>query len=285
MKKSFQKAWLFIFIIASIGILSFHSSPSYADDFKVVADKDGLKVTPQASSIFDLNNLNPGDKEEREITLENKYADCYIDIFVRTERASKAPEEGEADLLEQLKVKVYLEEALIYDGEMKAFASANTSLGTLEFNKDKKIRIVVYLPGYETGNEFQGKEIKVNWIFTAESNCSSSDLPTDPNLPYIPIDPSLPDLPTETDDPDLPMKPNIPNAPTDPSLPNMATQAKDPNIPREATKTEMAVLKEKSRLLEETIGRLVQTGATPDIFYYVIGSLMFFLGYFICKKK
>lgn len=222
MKKNFHDYIPFILLILTISIM-FSYNNSYASNLKVVGDTEGLAIIPKDTKMFDLNNLNPGDKEEIEITLENKYIDCYIDIFVRTERASKAPEEGEAELLEQLKVKVYLEEALIYDGEMKGFATTNTSLGTLELNEDKKIRVVARLPGYETGNEFQGKELKVNWIFTAQSNCSTSDTPIEVSNPEIPI--------------------------------------------------------------EGTIGRLVQTGATPDIFYYSIGALIFSFGYFIYKKK
>lgn len=282
-RKSFHDYIPFILIIVLITTsLLFSYGKSYADNFKVLGDSEGLKIIPKDTKMFDLNNLNPGDTYETEIILENKYKDCYLEIFLRTERISAKPGEGEADLFKQLKLKVYLDDELIYNGDMKDFSTTNTSLGTLEKNKHKKMRVVVHLPGPETGNEFQGKELTVNWIFTAQSDC--------------PIEPEEPEEPQEPEEPEEPEEPG-PEEPEEPSEEETDKPKKEeleedkpiiPDLPEGGEKPEKpktAEIQETPKKALSIIGRLVQTGATPDTLYFALGGLMLVLGMGVYKKK
>lgn len=262
-KRNFHDYIPFILIIVLIfSSILFSYGRSYADNIKVVGDSEALKIVPKDTKMFDLNNLNPGDTYESEIILKNRYNDCYLEIFLRTERASREPGLGEADLFDQLIMSVYLDDVLIYNGSMKDFDTTNTSLGNLENNGSKKMRVIVNLPGKETGNEFQGEEVVANWIFTAQSTCLGET--PDPELP-MDVEPEVEEPEKGIAEGESPEKPAL-NKPTDVSKAEV--------IPKNNFKNEYAYSK----------GNLYQTGATPNMFYFIIGGLVLVFGMGIYKK-
>lgn len=263
MRQNFHDYIPFILIIVLIfSSIIFSFGSSYASNIKILGDREGLKLLTENKNMFDLNNLNPGDTYESEITLENRYDDCYIEIFLRTDRISKEPGLGEADLFDQLVISVYLDDELLYNGKMKGFATENTSLGSLINNESKKMKVSVNLPGKETGNEFQGEELVANWIFTAQSTCLGET--PDPESP-IDVEPEIEEPEKEIAEGESPEKPAL-NKPTDVSKAEV--------IPENNFKNEYAYSK----------GNLYQTGATPNMFYFIIGGLVLVFGMGIYKK-
>lgn len=138
----------------------------YADDeMQVIGNDNGLEIIPSNEKLFDFDNLNPGDVKNGTITIRNNYESPF-NIYMRQERIGEAEE---VDLLAQLILKISYEGKLLYEGSMKDFANDNTLLGKLETGDIKKLDITIILPGPETGNEFQGKNVKNKWIFLAQS--------------------------------------------------------------------------------------------------------------------
>ncbi|MGI5851349.1 MAG: LPXTG cell wall anchor domain-containing protein [Clostridiales bacterium] len=157
-------------------MVSYGMNISYAKDLVLVGRDKGLEIIPESRRLFNLTKLNPGDTYEANLTIENKYI-APFELFMRTERVSKIPKEGEADLFKQLLLTVYLGREEIYSGSMKDFAAANTSLGKFDVSDSQVLKAVVHLPGPETGNEFQGKSVNVKWIFIAQAAEPEPDKP------------------------------------------------------------------------------------------------------------
>ncbi len=168
-------------------IISYGMNISYAEDLELVGKEIGLEVIPTSSRLFDFTNLNPGDTFEAKVTIKNKYV-LPFELFLRTQRLGSAPKEDEADLFKQLMLTVYLGDKQIYSGSMMEFAAAEISLGTIDKKESRELRAIVHLPGPETGNEFQKKNVDVKWIFTAQANQPD---PEDPK-PEDPKEPTLP---------------------------------------------------------------------------------------------
>lgn len=145
---------------------------------------------------------------------------------------------------------------------MEGFAKDNTSLGNLYPKSEKELTAIVHLPGPETGNEFQGKSVEVNWIFTAEQRCQPEE-PEVPEEPEIPEVPELPDVPGDLKIPDDEDE-EIVEIIEDP-IPVANIEA-EPNIPASSPK-------------------LPRTGAAPGVLYYAIGSLLLAIGIKMNKEE
>lgn len=195
MKRNASKIMLFLGIISLVlgTMTSYGMKISYANNLEIIGTDLGLEVKPSGTKLFDLTNLNPGDKKEAKIDIKNNYT-LPFEVFMRTERSSPKP--IEADLFEQLILTIYLDDIEIYTGPMKDYARSNISLGAFNPNSGKELRALVYLPGAETGNEFQGKHLEVKWYFIAELN-DAPDTPT-------PDRPDKPDRPGSRPRPDRP---------------------------------------------------------------------------------
>lgn len=175
MKKVFSKAMIFLGALSIImgTVTAFAGKPSYANvnDLEVIGSELGLELKleakPNDTKLFDLKNLYPGATRQAKMDIKNRYT-APFQLSMRVERTSPVPIGEEADLFKQLILTVYLDDAIIHEGQMIDFAPSNVSLGNFNKNSEKELRAQVHLPGPETGNEFQGKTIDVKWIFTAE---------------------------------------------------------------------------------------------------------------------
>lgn len=248
MQKILSKIIIFLGVISFIvGVFTaFIGTPSYASDIEITGKAIGLEVSPSDTKMFDLGNLNPGDIKDAKIDIKNKYTEAF-EVFIRAERSSPKPGEGEADLFDQLVLTIYLDGIEIHSGPIKGFAIDNKSLGNFPQNSVKELRAVVHLPGSATGNEFQDKSLEVKWYFIAELN------PIKPpyNPPYNPpgggttvvINPIIPVDPQEEFE--------------------EVEEETDEEIPKE---------------------NLPKTGQIPANIYYVLGSTFIFLGFMTRKK-
>ena len=185
MKKYISKILIYLGIISLlIGTITTFASPSYAENLEVIGNEIGLEVSPNGKKLFNLTNMNPGDTNEAEVKIKN-VLDCKFELFIRTERITPQPGESEADLFKQMILTIYYDNNIIYNGSMANFAQENISLGLVNPGENKELKAIVHLPGAETGNEFQGKFVQVNWIFTAEERCEPGN-PEEPNEPNQP---------------------------------------------------------------------------------------------------
>lgn len=155
-----------------------------SNNLELIGTDVGLEVTPQDENLFNEFNMNPGDSVTGKLVIRNAYVDSF-DLYMRTERVSEEPGEGEPDLYQQLIITVTFRGDTIYSGPMKDFGGEGIELGSFEPGDMEEIAVQVLLPGATTGNEFQGASLENKWIFIAETD--TVDIP-DEETPLGPID-------------------------------------------------------------------------------------------------
>ncbi|NLC51484.1 MAG: hypothetical protein GX764_04160, partial [Firmicutes bacterium] len=138
------------------------------------AEQCRLIVSPD-DLLFELENLNPGDRETRTLTLKND-GEKKLYFHVSMDWLEGDPGVGElGDLYEQLLVTLFYKGKEVYCGSMKGLDGAFAELqepkkdymGVLEPGESEDLKFSVYLPGPETGNEFQGSSLKTEIIIKA----------------------------------------------------------------------------------------------------------------------
>ncbi|MCR3956300.1 MAG: hypothetical protein NUK57_08360 [Gudongella sp.] len=258
MKRFLSKSMMFLGVFALImgTMTTFGINPSYAENLKIIGNNIGLEVDPSGTSLFNLTNMNPGDTNEAKIDIYNSL-EYRFQLFMRTERVSKAPSQGEADLFKQMVLTIQYDGDEIYNGPMADFAQSNISLGFLHPGDHRELKAIVYLPGAETGNEFQGTSVEVRWVFIAEHR---------------------PDNPP--DDPDRPDRPDRPDNPEE-SEEILEISEETPQAVTELEQPEIIEAEEEIPLM---IPILPRTGAVPAGLYYILGSLLFAAGIRMKKK-
>lgn len=174
--------------IFSLVLIFFTVQPVYAgNNLELVGTDVGLVVTPQDENLFNEFNMNPGDSLSGKLVIRNSYVDGF-DLYLRTERVSEKPGEGEADLYDQLMMTVTFRGRTIFDGPMKYFAEEAIELGSFEPGDMEEIVVQVSLPGATTGNTFQASSLENKWILTAQTNTVIIDDEDPPLGPIIDIE-------------------------------------------------------------------------------------------------
>ena len=172
MKRLFKKLYFLLIILILIMAIPpiLWGNIAYASSLKLVGSDLGLKVTPEDTKLFNITNMNPGQTVSSKITVTNSYK-APFELFLRTERTSTVPLPGEPDLFKQIKLTITFRGKVIFKGSMFDFASSEggLSLGIFEPGEIQELTATAYLPGAETGNEFQGLKLDTKWIFTATS--------------------------------------------------------------------------------------------------------------------
>ena len=264
MKRLLSRSMVFLGVFALImgAMTTFGINPSYAENLKIIGNNIGLEVDPSGTSLFNLTNMNPGDTNEAKIDIYNSL-EYRFQLFMRTERVSKAPSQGEADLFKQMVLTIQYDGDEIYNGPMADFAQSNISLGFLHPGDHRELKAIVYLPGAETGNEFQGTSVEVRWIFIAEHR---------PDNP--------PDDPDDLDDRDKSDRSDRPENPEEPEE-ILEISEETPQAVPELEQPEIIEAEEEIPLM---IPILPRTGVVPAALYYIMGSLLFAVGIRMKKK-
>jgi LPXTG-motif cell wall-anchored protein len=183
----------FMILFLSIGIsLSFWQVTVRANDLEIVGSDKGLIFTSVGEKIFDVGNMNPGQRVKSKVTIKNTTKSPF-ELYLRIERLTSVPNEGEPDLYKQIQLTVTYRGEVIYKGTLYGFANTENgiSLGYFAPGEFSNLIAEIYLPGAETGNEFQGKNIENRWIFSALSKVEEKpdddieveELPETGNLP------------------------------------------------------------------------------------------------------
>lgn len=159
-----------IICMTSVMYLSLGSTNVYASNLELLGNNKGLNVSPENTNLFDISNMNPGQTVSSKITIKNDYAQAF-ELFLKAERIGEEPLQGEPDLYKQIQLEVTFRGKVIFNGAMIDFANSGNSisLGTFSQGEVQEIVANAYLPGAETGNEFQGKNLKTKWTFIATS--------------------------------------------------------------------------------------------------------------------
>jgi len=192
-KKHKNGTIFFMILFLSIGIsLSFWHVSVRANDLEIVGSDKGLIFTPVGEKIFDIGNMNPGQRVTSKVTIKNTAKNPF-ELYLRIERLTSVPTEGEPDLYKQIQLTITNRGELIYTGTLYGFANSENgiSLGYFTPSQFSDLIAEVYLPGAETGNEFQGKNIENRWVFTAlskteekpEDDIEVDEIPETGNLP------------------------------------------------------------------------------------------------------
>ena len=149
-------------------VFAFHPVQVFAADWAIIADEHfGLFATPinhNSPYFFNVNNMTPGDTERATAFIRN---DCSFafSLQVEVKNLLNIPA-GQPDLAEQFVISAYLNNLLIPDFP--------TTSGIWIFpenfqpGQSRELTIVVELPE-ETGNDFQHRRARLQWVFTAEA--------------------------------------------------------------------------------------------------------------------
>lgn len=285
MKVSFSRILIFLGVISLVigSATSFGMNLSYADNLEIIGTDLGLEVVPSGTKLFDLTNLNPGDRKEAKIDIKNNYT-LPFEVFMRTERTSPQPQLGEADLFKQLILTIYLNNSKIYSGPMKDYATSNISLGNFNPNSEKELRAIVHLPGPGTGNEFQGKSLEVKWYFIAE--LTKSEDPRDPEGPRNPTRPTIPinsGGQTELETVEI-IEDEIPkDIPEIEDIENIEETEEIENPKKTEEIEELIEIIEDD--VEKGLPKLPKTGETSSLIYYTLGVVLISSGIGIKVKR
>lgn len=181
----------------------------------VVVDKaEGEEVTlklyrnhAEESTPFQVNNMFPGDAEQKSYFLEVSYKG-NLTVHFRADVRS-----GYEKLAEVLKCRVSLGDGtLLYDGLMKDMP--NSIPYTLPYSSGTTETVVYDITAYldtSVGNEYMAKELYADFRWWVNEDGGGSDKPVDPTDPSDPTDPTEPG--TEPDELDNPTNPTEPDEP------------------------------------------------------------------------
>lgn len=149
------KIVFFIIILFSFGICSPWVGKGFADQQEVE-----IKTVPE-NQLFSLENLAPGQVEEKDIIVQNiGKQDFHYQTFVKYKLGSK-------QLYQMLDLTIMTNDGeILFQGKLKDFSSLKGR--TIEKNKDERLTIKIGLPS-EAGNEFQSLDCVVDFQFLADS--------------------------------------------------------------------------------------------------------------------
>ncbi len=154
-------------LVFSLGLSTGYAQPEESATVTVRGTGSGLEVTPSPATLFDLNNMNPGDSVQKTLVIKNNYSRPFS-LYLNAQKV--VPVDGGEDLSDVLRLRVTLRGTEIYDGLIDGFGSSTVALGVFNPGATEELVAMVTLPGPETGNDYQGATATVIWTFTAQSS-------------------------------------------------------------------------------------------------------------------
>ncbi len=146
-----------------------------------IQDRCQISVTPD--TLFNLGNLNPGDSYERTITI-TKLGDLPAYLWVKHEWVAGNPLPGDAgDLFDQMVMTITWRDWVLYSGPLSGLAeplNLSVLIGPIRYGQTLELIVSVFLPGPETGNEFQGSSLLTRFVFYTQCGGVTDIPPEDP---------------------------------------------------------------------------------------------------------
>lgn len=176
MKKILKFFLLFLTLFFTVSVRG-EAREKVSPSVLLEGNADGIVYFPGEKPFLEFDRMIPGDSVEGKMILKNSFSDAY-EIFLRAEAGGVNDEY----LLKRLNMQITYDGKGLYQGNAMGSngLEKNISLGIIEPGKQKELEAKVLLDGRSVGNEYKGKEGKVNWIFTAiriPQNSSGMDSP------------------------------------------------------------------------------------------------------------
>lgn len=125
--------------------------------------ESGKLIAAPDDFFANLSELMPGDIQSDEITVYNVF-NKEAELFFRTEDAPDMTEK-QKELLEKIKLTIYNNDELIYDGDLRSQElNKEISLGTWKSGEKGKLKYIISMPA-ELKNEFAVRDAGIRWIF------------------------------------------------------------------------------------------------------------------------
>lgn len=165
-----------------------------AQPLYTMAQEDGdnpCRFTVSPDVLFEERNLNPGDTVSRTLTV-TKLGTEPAYLWVRQEWLDGNPLSGEqGDLYNQIILIITWRGIELYYGLLSGLEeplNISSIIGPLRPGQVMNLDFTVYLPGPQTGNEFQGSTLNTRFIFYTRCG-TETEVPPEPpgtNPPELP---------------------------------------------------------------------------------------------------
>lgn len=167
----FRMLMLIALVLAILPVTTFAKDTSVQKDFEGTILKshvdmngnkvDGLKIEFDNDRFFYAPIMNPGDTFTSKITISNT-SDKEIEYkFTSIKNAI-----SDDSLYKVLELVIKSDGEVIYKGKLSDTGENIIDWFKLTAGNKKNLDISIYFPS-ECGNEYQGKEMKTNWLFEA----------------------------------------------------------------------------------------------------------------------
>lgn len=172
-----------ICIVAASYFIIAKSDYAFAKDLKISGNENGLIVEPD-STLYNVTNMNPGDSNGAKIDVQNNYQYPF-ELYMKAEKVTDGSMDDGADLCKKLVLNVSCDDKIIYSGPISGFDGNSIYIGKFASGDAKSIKSSVSLDGPDTGNEYQNKTAKVNWVFTVnvDNSQQTGTTQTSSNMP------------------------------------------------------------------------------------------------------
>jgi len=153
---------------------------------KIVGGEQGLRVTPEDATVFDIKNMYPGKTVDSEITVGNE-GDLPFTLNIDVRKKS-----GDDILFEALYAVISTGGEELYSGPIDELTVPNFKEVQVPANNGEKVLLIAVTlrPGY--GNKTQNKAVIMEWTFYAAGETAEDTIP----------DPAKPETPSETPPPE-----------------------------------------------------------------------------------
>ncbi len=142
-----------------------------------------------ASILFDVDNMKPGDWATRELIVNNTHDKEMLYnmeiIFI----------DGSKKLYEQLKFNLTDQSNTVFTGKIIDFPNRKDT--PIEANSKQNLELTLDFPE-ELGNEYQGLAVEFEVRFTMKDNLTVTSLSNDSPLSFQPVEQDLSFTPKET---------------------------------------------------------------------------------------
>ncbi|SEU11451.1 hypothetical protein [Paenibacillus sp. NFR01] len=164
MKKRYHSLIIGAYILVVLVGMVWHAGGASAED------TIKLTVNSHSTSTETMNNMQPGDKTVSQYVIINEGSDPF-DYFVDFKFLS-----GDVELYNILQMTLKKEGKLLFSGVMSQ-AEGRVDVGTLAGKANESLEMDVTFPP-EAGNEYQGKKVSLQFVFTANGHAEPSTPPS-----------------------------------------------------------------------------------------------------------
>ncbi|MDM5187575.1 LPXTG cell wall anchor domain-containing protein [Bacillus sp. DX4.1] len=162
-----KNEWLYVLVVYSVIALLIGITTNIEQVRAEERQEIDISLTPK-EVLFHVSDMKPGDWANRSIRVNNEGISKLIYIM-----KSEAVD-GSNELYEALKIAVKDKEKILYEGSLRDFEKMKGR--TLAVGQSDELTYTVRVPE-ELGNEYQGLQTKVKFIFYAEgANGSSGEI-------------------------------------------------------------------------------------------------------------